>query len=67
MIFKEDNEPERSKLEKTEKAHTPKNAKNLGSFLGFPNFVKRFIPNYRNYGTPKYTHTSLNRTLTKRR
>ena len=63
VFFKEGNKPDRSKLEETVKTHTAKNAKDLRSFWGFPNFVKRFIPNY---STLKYTHTSLKRTLTNR-
>ena len=38
--------PDRSKLEETEKAHTPGNARNVIRFLGFSNFAKRFILNY---------------------
>ena len=62
FFSKEGNKPNRSKLEEIEKTHTPKNTKNSRSFLGFPNFVEQFIPNY---STLKYTHTSHNRTLTK--
>ena len=62
FFSKEDNKSDRSKLEETKKTHTPRNAKFLRSFS---NFVKKFIPNYRNYSTIKYAHTSLNRTLTK--
>ena len=48
---------------KTKKhTHTPKKAKNLRRFLGFPNYVKRFLPNY---STLKYTHRPLERPLTK--
>ena len=46
----------------TEKTHTFKNAKKLISFFGFPNYVKRFTPNY---STLEYTYTLLKRTLTK--
>ena len=55
--------PGRSKLEETEKMHTPQNAKHLRSFLVFPlNYVKGFISNY---STLKYNHTSLKRIFTK--
>ena len=52
---------------KTKKKHThththQKKAKNLRRFLGFPNYVKRFLPNY---STLKYTHRPLERPLTK--
>ena len=62
FFSKEGNKPDRPKLEEIEKTHSPKNAKKLRSFLGFPNFAKRFIPNY---STLKYTHTSPNGVLTK--
>ena len=62
FVFKEGNKPDRSKLEKTEKTNTPKKSKHFRGFLGFLNCIKQFISNY---GTLKYTHTSLKRTLTK--
>ena len=64
LLSKEGNKLDRSKFEETENTHTPKNAKNLGGFFGFPNFIKRFISNCI---TRKYPHKSLKRTLTKRR
>ena len=51
FFSKEGNKPARSKLEETEKMHTPKNGQNLRSFLVFPNYVKQFIPNYSNLNT----------------
>ena len=45
LLSKEGNKLDRSKFEETENTHTPKNAKNLGGFFGFPNFIKRFISN----------------------
>ena len=64
MLFSEEEEkPDRSKLEETEKTHTQKNAKKkekLRSFLNFRNFVKRFIPSY---STVTYMRTSLKRIL----
>ena len=63
LFFSKDGiKPDRSKLEETEKMHTPQNAKHLRSFLVFPNYVKGFIPNY---STLKYNHTSLKRIFTK--
>ena len=62
FFSKKGNKPGRSKLERNEKKHTPKNAKSLRSFLGFPNFIKRFISNY---STLKYTLTSLKKILQK--
>ena len=62
LFSKDGNKPDRSELAEIEEAYTPKNAKNLRNLFGFPNFAKQFIPNYR---TLKYTHASLNRTLTK--
>ena len=41
LLSKEGNKTDRSKLEETENTHTPKNAKNLWGFFGFPNFLKR--------------------------
>ena len=54
--------PDRSKLEETEKAHTPKNPKYLRSFLVFTIYVKRFIPNCSTF---RYNHTYLKKTLPK--
>ena len=62
FVSKEGNKPDRSKLEKTEKRHTPKDFKSFRGFLGFPDCIKQFISNY---STLKYTHTSLKRTLMK--
>ena len=49
FFSKEGNKPGISKLEETEKTHTAKNKKKLRSFLGFPNFVKQFMPNYSTF------------------
>ena len=62
MVFsKEGIKPDRSKLEETEKTHKPKYAKKITSLLKFPNYVKRFIPNY---SALKYTYTSFKTTYT---
>ena len=60
FFSKEGIKPDRSKQEETEKTHKPKYAKKR-SFLGFPNYVKRFIPNHT---ALKYTYTSFKRTYT---
>ena len=35
----------------TDKKHAPKYVTNFKKFLGFPNYVKRFIPNYSTLNT----------------
>ena len=62
FFSKEDHKPGRSKFEETKKCAQQHNANRLRIFFSFPNFVKQIIPNFN---TLKYTHRSLNRTLTK--
>ena len=63
FFSKEGIKPDRSKLEETQKAHTPKNAKHLRDFLGFPNYVKQIIPNYSTF---KCNHNPLRELLQKK-